>query len=134
MTKHILLYLFLIVIFISCDDDNGTNPTPQPTHDAALVGTWELTTLKVNGVFIAPSMAEEIPVKIKFEADGTGTFWFETNGIPLPLTWSTTGNQLTIGDEDVGNYIVSGNTVTISFVEDGDNLELIYTKSATPSP
>lgn len=133
MTKHIFLYLLLTIIFISCDDDSGTNPTPQPTHDPALLGVWDLTSLKVNGFIFNPSLAEEIPVRILFETDGKGTVWFENDGVPTLITWSTTGNQISIGDDFV-DYIISGNIVTISFVEDDDNFELIYTKSVTPSP
>ncbi len=133
MFKHILLSLFLTVIFISCDKDSGTEP--GPTHDQALVGTWDLTTLKSDGNIINPNDEDGVAAKVQFNAGGTGTVWIEDYGNPTEtnaFNWNTTGNQLTIVDVFIANYIISGNTCTISYLDGSEQVELIYSKQSEP--
>ncbi len=129
MFKHTLLSLLLAVIFISCDKDSGTEP--GLTHDQALVGIWNLTTLKAGGSIVNPNDEDGVAAKVQFNADGAGTVWIEDYGNPTEtntFNWNTTGNQLTIVGVFVANYIISGITLTLSYTDGTENVELVYTK------
>jgi hypothetical protein len=124
--------LFLLLLIAGCDEDNSTEPTGN--RDSALHGTWNLSTLKVNGNVTNPSNLSEVPVTIQFNADGTGNVWLSDYGSPagkISFTWQTSGSQInltTVEETSVVNYTVSGNSATISFVEGSDTIEIMYSK------
>ena len=80
MYKYIRLVLFLALIIVGCDKDSGTEPVTIPTHDLALVGTWDLTTCKINGSVVSYQNFADCPVKIQFNAEGTGIVWKKDYG------------------------------------------------------
>ncbi|MEN8192668.1 MAG: lipocalin family protein [Bacteroidota bacterium] len=134
MYKYLILIFVLVIALTCCKDDTATEPDTQPKHDQALVGTWELTTCKLNGDPISSENFSDCPVKIEFTEVGSGIVWTENYGTATgckTFQWSTTNDELTIHQENeypfVSTYTVSNNTLTISFVDDG-NVELIYTK------
>jgi hypothetical protein len=89
-----------------------------------LVGTWNLTSVTVDGVPENPDDLIEIPVRFTFSDDGTGSADFETLGQPDgtdALTWSTNGGTLTLqfqGEvpEDI-TFTLNGDTLTLSGVD-----------------
>lgn len=126
MFKYIC-YLFLLIFIFSCNKENSTEAILD--HDSQLFGSWILTTAKINGTIIDSTQYDEIPVKMIFKEDGSGTF-IEENGSSESITWYTSGNQLKIDDEVSVNYAVLGNFLTLSLTDTSDTVELVYTKEA----
>ncbi len=90
MLKKSILLLMLLVVLSSCK--NSTE-----TMDSPLVGTWNLTTMKVNGNTVAKADYTGVPVKILFSFTGNGTIWTEDYGKASGTTdfiWSTSGSTL----------------------------------------
>ena len=121
MKKLILLSILFIV---GCD--NSTESSVDP-----LVGVWEGTEMTVSN----DEMSETYQLNDPTSDLGTITYIFGADGIYSNTsvssygtesdsgTWSSTGGKLTLMDGDnyteVIDLTISGNTLTLSFVEDG---------------
>ena len=121
-----LLFVFGLLIFMGCEDDKAAAADVNP-----LVGVWEGTELKI----IHGDGAQETYQYGEDTDMGTVTYIFGADGIYSNTsvssygtesdsgTWSSTGGKLTLMDGDnyteVIDLTISGNTLTLSFVEDG---------------
>jgi hypothetical protein len=110
--------------FVSACNGDSSTESEQPT----LVGTWNLTTLRVGGVVVNPDEHNDVPVKLTFSADGTGSVWISDYGLlessPEEFIWETQGNQLTVQfsgqTAETVSYSLSGNALTVDFWSSGD--------------
>ena len=134
MKKLYIMFLFISLLFLGCNEDNGTEPVEAPSHDENLVGNWALSASKLNGVAANHQNFENCCVNFQFDEVGTGIAWKENYGVACGCTsflWSTKGDQLTIHEEGeypfVSTYSVSNGSLTISYVESGA-VEMIYSK------
>ena len=109
------------MLSVSCSKDDNSN-----LNDSALVGTWGFTETE--------EVYDEEQV-ITFNSDFSGilvysiTFDGRTESVDYNLTWSTSGNKLTIEmneEAETGNYSITGNKLTINNMEN-DYVE-VYTK------
>lgn len=113
---------------------------PEGQHAATVVGTWQAASATVNGT---PVPLEDFfgwdpgtdRMTIAFFADGTiiNTEYQGSNVVFAQLgTWSTTGATLTINfpgeDLKVMTFNVVGNTVTVTFTQDGNDMVLTFTR------
>ena len=129
MKKLILLSILFIV---GCD--NSTESSVDP-----LVGVWEGTEMTVSN----DEMSETYQLNDPTSDLGTITYIFGADGIYSNTsvssygtesdsgTWSSTGGKLTIIDDEgteIMDYTLSGNTLTISMVEDGLTISATFTK------
>ncbi len=145
MSKLIkLLFILLLTAgftIIGCgDDDNptGTNGggNGDTLHDQALVGTWNMLGYSINGV------SQDFPdATVTLNADGTGLYVEHgTSGTSgsddetSTFHWSTAGGtQLTIihddnNETDVYEYVVQGDGLTLSWIEDNDSHVMTFEK------
>lgn len=124
-----LSFAFLCVFLVSCDD--SSSPSGGGGGANPIVGTWHLTGGSQDGVDFTPEELAYRNETMIFNSDGTGTL-IERGDI-LGLTWSTSGDSLTMFDEedDGGTYpySISGNTMTTEYPE--DNQINIYTRAGT---
>ncbi|MEM9361294.1 MAG: hypothetical protein AAGA43_01615 [Bacteroidota bacterium] len=146
MMKKIFLVLAVIGLSFSCSNDSDDNETPNSEN--ALVGTWVLTDLRVDGGMDNDDLdfAKDIVtflqgidcdlITFTFNQDGTVTSvdrasFISINvgmgglDIPCPTesetessVWSLEGNQLTFINEDIEEE-----TITVTF--EGDDTLLI---------
>lgn len=128
MLKRIVISTLILTIFVACNKKSST----QPEQTNALIGTWNLTTMKVDRIIVNLDDYNDVPVEIKFNSDGTGTVWMEGYGYlegSGPFIWSTNGNQITIQlegeDAASATYSVNDNTLTLTF---SDGWQFIFTK------
>ena len=126
MLKYII-YLILLVFTISCNKESSTGPTIG--HDPNLFGAWILTTAKINGEIIDSTQYDDIPVKMVFNADGSGMF-MEESGSSESIAWYTSGSQLRIDDEVDINYLIVRSSLTLSMTDTIGTIELNYGKEA----
>lgn len=129
--KFLLLLISLLFVF-SCDNSEPTKPKSN-----SLIGTWVLSSMKVNNNTVNPDDYNDVAVKITFNSDGTGKVWIEDYGYleeesPISFIWHTNDNQLSIQlsgeDEGVATYSVSGNTLTLTFSDEGESWVFTYSK------
>ena len=110
------------VAVANCDEDSPTKSSSNP-----IVGTWTFISLKINNELVTEDELIDAPSQIVFNSNGTGSMLFEDEEEPItaPMTWSTSGTQLTmqIPEEDttICTYSVSGNTLTITFYDAEEN-------------
>lgn len=107
--KYLFVMVFAVMLSVSCSKDDNSD-----LNDSALVGTWGFT--ETEEVYDEEQL-------ITFNADSSGilvysvTFEGRTESVDYNLTWSTSGNKLTIEmDEDTqtGTYSITGNKLTIT--------------------
>ena len=119
--KYLFVIVIAIMLSVSCSKDDNSN-----LNDSALVGTWGFTETE--------EVYDEEQV-ITFNSDSSGilvysiTFDGRTESVDYNLTWSTSGNKLTIEmneEAETGNYSITGNKLTINNMEN-DYVE-VYTK------
>lgn len=114
---------------------------PAATRDSALVGSWQLQSVTVNGNVVDPGQFFEwepntVSMSVYFYADGTFIpLELDQSGEPTAGemgTWSTAGNNLTLnlGEVIVATYTVVGNTATLSVQEDGDQVVITFTRTS----
>ena len=123
-------YIFssILILIIICCGDNSTEP--QFGNDPALVGNWELISVKVDGEYYDPDELGDFPLEVLFNADGSGLF--ENSMDEESFSWKTSAKQLYIDGEDVMNYSIYGETLILSFQEDGENFEISFEKYTEP--
>jgi len=119
--KYLFVIVIAIMLSVSCSKDDNSN-----LNDSALVGTWGFT--ETEEVYDEEQL-------ITFNSDFSGilvysiTFDGRTESVDYNLTWSTSGNKLTIEmneEAETGNYSITGNKLTINNTEN-DYVE-VYTK------
>jgi hypothetical protein len=119
--KYLFVIVIAVMLSVSCSKDDNSN-----LNDSALVGTWGFTETE--------EVYDEEQV-ITFNSDFSGilvysiTFDGRTESVDYNLTWSTSGNKLTIEmneEAETGNYSITGNKLTINNMEN-DYVE-VYTK------
>ena len=117
--------LLIILLIVGCD--NSTEPSNE-----SIIGTWNLTTMKLDGEIVNPDEHYDVVIIILFNFGGIGTVWVEDQGTDagsIPFVWHTNGSQLTLqleGEDAVSaTYSISDNTFNLLF---SDGWELIYTK------
>jgi len=122
--------IFFFLIFAYCGD-NGNRPSQHP-----LVGTWELTqlTITVSGetVTATPEQAD-MYMTLDVKSDNTVTVTQTENGVPETFngTWDPSESKVvfTIEDEtQITDYTIPGSTLVLSFWDEGQFLELEFTK------
>lgn len=125
----LLLPVLLMLIFVGCDSDSGSDPDLHP-----LVGSWTLS----EYVYDLNGEITRVPVDLSV---GTQEFVFQSNGSViyeisgtgtrrLIGTWSAEGSTLTLllaGDTIVYEYSVVGNVFSIEVPE--DNVTLVFNRS-----
>ena len=123
-------YIFssILILIIICCGDNSTEP--QFGNDPALVGNWELVSVKVDDEYYDPDELGDFPLEVLFNADGSGQF--ENTSYEESFSWKTSAKQLYIDGEDVMNYSIYGETLILSFQEDGENFEITFEKYTEP--
>jgi hypothetical protein len=93
--------------------------------------------MTINGTPEDPADHFDIVTQATFLAGGTGSVVFEDFGVPedgspFSLTWSASGGALTVDvegeDPVVLSYTVSGDTLTLTFSENGDTAVFVYTR------
>ena len=128
MSKKVIVSLFIFLLIISCSNNDANGPDTN-----SIIGTWNLTTMKVDGSTINPDEEDSIPYKIRFHSDNsTGVVWMKDYGLldpdsPMSFTWFTNGNILTIMvEEEVVekvSYSVSGNTFSMTETDGSEIVE-----------
>lgn len=103
-------------------DDGGRSGTGG---DPALVGSWRMISMSVNGGGFFPPGTIGWDVKVKLNADGSASVTEVWQGDTESGRggWSTTGNQLNldVGSYDwTGPYTVSDSQFTLANVPDYD--------------
>ena len=126
------LIVLSVLFIVGCD--NSTEPTVDP-----LVGIWEGTEMTVSNDQTSITYQLNDPTSDA----GTITYIFGEDGVfsntsisssgteSYSGTWSSTGGKLTMIDDEgteVLDFTISGNTLTISMVEDGVNISATFTK------
>ncbi len=135
---HIGGLLLMCAVLASCSKDKPTANPPVPNQKAsALVGTWERTTTKADGVVIMPAndqwnVYDEDVIILK--ADGTGSATDKFGAYEI-LNWSTDGESLSLSVEGLGlvemAYTVQDDTLTTFFPSENEinpDLEFTYTR------
>jgi hypothetical protein len=136
---YVASLLLILSVLVSCSKDKPTEngPTPDPSF-TALVGTWERTTTKADGVVITPEndqwgvYSEDT---IILRADSTG-LWSDEQETQQILNWYTDGAYIVIyaDGEASGRHSYTLQDDTLSFFFPGSqqyntpDLELIYTR------
>lgn len=115
--RMIIVSMLLLLSVISCSDDNPLNSR------RALIGTWDLTATRVDGVISTPETDPvwkfyEDEVLLVFRNDGTGVR--TNNGSIYEFTnWHTEGDELVVTGEDGGigrvKFLLLDNTLTLIF-------------------
>ena len=114
----VLLTLTLVLFNTGCDsDDSGNNPSSNP-----LVGTWELSTVTVQGISL-PVSTLGIFASIVTREDGTFTASTTYNGDTESSTgtWSSTSSTITLsadGESYTLPYDIENNVLTITASDD----------------
>ena len=139
-----LLYLFLTVLMVACSgDDSNSDSGDNNNNTFSLVGTWNLTSILVNGVaqILDATCAYENFIELN---DTSGTIYFHFNedseGNVVPCYVSRTGtctytntpagsNQylLTTGDGFVLSGELNSNGTVLSIINEDDDV-LNFTK------
>ena len=107
MSKKVIVSLFIFLLIISCSNNDANGPDTN-----SIIGTWNLTTMKVDGSTINPDEEDSIPYKIRFHSDNsTGVVWMKDYGLldpdsPMSFTWFTNGNILTFSTTSSSTIIV----------------------------
>ena len=138
-----LLYLFLTVLMVACSgDDSNSDSGDNNNNTFSLVGTWNLTSILVNGVaqILDATCAYENFIELN---DTSGTIYFHFNEDsegPVPCFLSSTetftytntpagSNQylLTTGDGFVLSGELNSNGTVLSIINEDDDV-LNFTK------
>lgn len=127
MPKRIAVIISLLILISACKELTESENNP-------LVGTWTLTTMRVNGTVVSAADYTDVPVKLLFLHAGSGTVWYESDGKAngsASFIWSSAGNTITVkADGEEGKnvaYSVNSTTLTIT---DSSNYQYIYTKQS----
>ncbi|MGP8321422.1 MAG: lipocalin family protein [Methanosarcinaceae archaeon] len=122
----ILILLLMFSVFISCSKDKPTENNQNP-----LVGSWDLTTIKADGVIVDP-LNDTLNVYINagiytYKSNGTGSVVF-TSGDTFNFSWSTKSDTLVINNTNSMRYIIQGNNLSTFQAGDGiaPDLEINY--------
>lgn len=98
--KHIRVTVvgFVIIVFASACDDNGTGPDKEE-----LTGTWNAVKIEFtdrnNPDVVVDVVEEGVTAEMTFEEDGTYKLKVDRPdepGLDVVGTWSTEGNELTV--------------------------------------
>lgn len=113
------------VMFASCNKDEDTTPTPDPTPTLpSLVGNWRIdsltTNVSVNGIadplqsISAPSLLFQLVGNANLRSDNTGTMSIKiSNAILGPIIDSVI---------NINNWSRVGSTDTLRLISGGDTL------------
>jgi len=137
MNRFNLLLLFLFSMFIlscSSDDDDPAS---------AIIGTWELSeftalcstsnmsmTEKADGGCVT-IVGDQICITMSFQMNGSGTFTTSFDGISDVDAFSYTidGSEVNICEGgDCNIALLSNNKLTVEDIEEGCNVEYIFSK------
>ena len=130
-----VLFSISLVIMISCDDDEDNPGTTGPVNAELEETIWVLQS-RVAVNCDDPDENENVTCDeecnvIRVNTDGTITIADNEGIFPVPYTKS--GNSLTvdIGDNETMDvtYVITGNTMTVTFTEDGCNITEVYNAS-----
>lgn len=134
--NRIYLYLagcLFTVFSLSCGDDDGNE---LPTNE--LVGSWVASSASVSGCSDPAENQEELLpctsqmcTRIEFTADGTYITRETINGVEEVETgtYTISGNLVVVtigGTPDQADFSVSGNTLTLSLLEEDSGCTLRF--------
>ena len=129
-----LLLISILLIIAGCDKESTTESSVDP-----LVGVWEGTEMTVSNDQTSVTYQLNDPTS----DIGTITYIFGEDGVfsntsisssgteSYSGTWSSTGGKLTMIDDEgteVIDFTISGNTLTLTGVEDGVTMSITFTK------
>lgn len=115
--------VLILPLVLACGDDGGTG-----TSETALIGSWEVTSVKVDGVEILVGTGVSFTAALR----SNGTYSFSISGDTNQLfcdsatsctedgTYIFTDVDLTFCDpgcDEAGQYTISGNTLTYVLVD-----------------
>ena len=114
--KNVFIFLLIVPLFISCNNDDDTESTPPEEAEVSLLGTWQLIAGR-NSSDTAPFPPEETPF-VDIESEKTVTFSsnnvIESNGNALCV------NSFLMGDPTSGIYNMLDATYTSNDCVDPD--------------
>ncbi len=119
-----------------CSSDEGST---APGVNPAVVGTWNATSFVVGGIGLIPPLG----MSLVFNANGTYAFSFTNDqgnfcdpgevSCGETGTYTATGNTMTLDagttDEMTLNYSISGSTMTINAIIDGEAIVIVMNKA-----
>ena len=134
MMRWCVLGLAGVLLTGACESSN--DPEVHP-----LVGSWDLTSMTLDGAPEIPADWNDVAVQITFLADGTGWTNMKDYGQPedanwIGLTWSASGGTLTLqleGEDPASlGFTVSGITLAIFDTEGQESWIWVYTRNFEP--
>jgi hypothetical protein len=130
------------------DEDGSTTHfelspwAPAGEHDADLVGQWTPQQVTVNG--------QSVPLADFFDWDPQASymlmdFWPDGTTVNREMSaadevvwgalgnWNTSNSELTLNIDVtiVMDYTINGNTLTVDFVQDGDDVTIVWNRIST---
>jgi len=133
--KLITILIFIIslsvLFFVNCGDDNGNGPAE---HE--LVGTWELTKITIIVSEVTTTLTPELAdmyMTLVVNADNTFSMTQTQEGVTETDTgtWDPSESKAVFtveGETIIVDYTVTGNKVTLSYWQEGQNVILEFTK------
>ena len=118
-----IIILLIFSIFIACSEDKPTENETDLTPSKLLVGSWDLTIIKANGIIVDP-LNDTLNVYINngiytFNADNSGIILFD-QGDTYNFIWSINSDTL------IFNY-----SIRMRFILDGDDLSTFQAGDST---
>jgi hypothetical protein len=125
--------LVALPLVVGCGDDDGTG-----TNGSALVGSWSATSMLADGVEVFAGTGVSLTATLTSD----GTYSMSTTGDTDHMfcegttsctengTYTHTSNTLTFCDPGCGDpasYTISGNTLTIDFVDEEEGVPITIT-------
>ena len=133
-STNLLIGLLIGLAMLSCSNDNPTDSDAGMT--AALVGIWDRTTTKADGVVVTAqndtlNLYEEEVITLKKDNSGKVV----SGDTVIEFTWEVSGDMIMIkaGTTLIFNtkYKLSGNTLTLYFPSEDEidpDVEYVYTR------
>ena len=118
-----LLAAFSVMFFVACSDDDKSGGNNIPNNHP-IIGVWE---------YSESSSWKEV---LEFRQNGTAErrdYWDGELEWSSDRTYTVKGNIITLYDKDIVDYRISGNTLTIFDIYDGEEWSEDYTRVGSGS-
>ena len=123
-----LFPVLFVAVLISCDGGggNGTDPEPELSFEQKIVGTWNLSSVKIDGSDVS---SDYDGFKISF--DSNFNYTITNGGTTFPQT--SGGYSIQNSDSNGANISIGGlvNVVTVQFSNDDQTITLSFTVDTT---